>query len=56
MRNLYPNVSNRLANQPTGHFFVLTPNKVVEVKCDRSMMQTEQISESEVTDLAKRSR
>ncbi|MBA3501072.1 MAG: hypothetical protein H0T65_11895, partial [Deltaproteobacteria bacterium] len=59
MRNLlggYPNVSNRLANQPTGHFFVLTPGKAVELKCDRSMMQTEQISDSEVSELAKRSR
>lgn len=59
MRNLigaYPNVANRLANQPTGHFFLLTPGKAVELKCDRSMMTTEQVSETEVTELAKRSR
>jgi hypothetical protein len=59
MRNLlgeYPNVSGRLANQPTGHFFLLQSGKVAELKCDRSMMQTEQLSETEVTELAKASR
>ncbi len=55
MRNLigaYPNVGPRLANQPTGHFFVLANGKAIEVKSDRSMMQTEQLSEGEVTELA----
>lgn len=59
MRNLigsYPNMANRLANQPTGHFFLLTPGKAIELKCDRSMMTTEQVSDAEVTELAKRSR
>jgi adenylylsulfate kinase-like enzyme len=59
MRNLlagYPNVGPRLANQPTGHFFMLTPGQAIEMKCDRSMMQTEQISEAEIAELAKRSR
>jgi len=59
MRNLlgsYPNVSNRLANQPTGHFFLLTPGKALELKSDRAMMQTEQLPESDVLDLAKHSR
>ena len=59
MRNLlggYPNVGGRLANQPTGHFFVLTPGKAIELKCDRSMMHTEQISDTDLTELAKRSR
>jgi hypothetical protein len=58
MRNLlgsYPNVAGRLANQPTGHFFVLTPGKAMELKCDRSMMQTEQLPETEVAELAKQS-
>lgn len=56
MRNLlgsYPNVSGRLANQPTGHFFVLQPNKIAELKSDRAMMQTEQMSEAEVSELAR---
>ena len=59
MRNLlgsYPNVSTRLASQPTGHFFVLQPGKASELKCDRSMMQTEQMSDSEVTELARASK
>ena len=58
MRNLlgsYPNVSPRLASQATGHFFVLAANKIIELKSDRSMMLTEQISDTEVADLAKRS-
>ena len=56
MRNLigqYPNVGPRLATQPTGHFFVLTNGRAAEVRCDRSLMQTEQMSESEVVDLAR---
>ncbi|MDB4954577.1 MAG: putative ATPase [Myxococcales bacterium] len=57
MRNLlanYPNVSSRLATQPTGHFFVLA-NGTREIKCDRSMMTTEQMPDHEVTDLARAS-
>ncbi len=56
MRNLigqYPNVGPRLATQPTGHFFVLTNGRAAEVRCDRSLMQTEQMSESEVVELAR---
>ena len=56
MRNLigaYPNVGPRLANQPTGHFFVLANSKAIEVRSDRSMMQTEQMSESDVLELAR---
>ncbi len=49
----YPNVGSRLANQPTGQFFVLKDGTVAEVKCDRSMMETEQLSESEVAALAR---
>jgi DNA helicase HerA-like ATPase len=57
MRNLlgaYPQVASRLATQPTGHFFVLTTGRAAEVKCDRSLMQTEQMSEAELLDLARR--
>ena len=57
MRNLlsgYPNVAPRLATQTTGHFFVLTAGEAREIKCDRSLMQTEQLSEQEVTELARR--
>jgi hypothetical protein len=58
MRNLlgaYPQVASRLATQPTGHFFVLTTGRAAEVKCDRSLMQTEQMSEAELHDLARSS-
>lgn len=56
MRNLigpYPNVGPRLATQPTGHFFVLANGRATEVRCERSLMQTEQMSESEVVELAR---
>ncbi len=56
MRNLigaYPNVGPRLANQPTGHFFALANTRASEVRSDRSMMQTEQLSESEVLELTR---
>jgi len=59
MRNLigaYPNVGPRLATQPTGHFFVLASGRAVEVKCDRSLMQTEQMAENDVVELARRTR
>lgn len=55
MRNLlatYPNVAPRLATQPTGHFFLLH-GQAVEIKCDRSLMATEQMSEQEVAELAR---
>jgi hypothetical protein len=56
MRNLfgaYPNVAGRLAIQPTGHFLVLMPGKMLELKCDRSLMVTEQLADAEITDLAR---
>lgn len=56
MRNLlgpYPNVGPRLAAQPTGQFFVLTTGRAAEVRCDRSLMDTEQMSEAEVLELAR---
>ena len=59
MRNLigaYPNVGPRLATQPTGHFFVLTTGRSVEVRCDRAMMQTEQMAELDVLELARQLR
>ena len=55
MRNLlasYPNVGPRLATQPVGHFFVLA-DAVREIKCDRSLMATEQLPEHEVIELAR---
>jgi DNA helicase HerA-like ATPase len=57
MRNLlgsYPQVAPRLATQPTGHFFVLTTGRAAEVRSDRSLMQTEQMSEAELVELARR--
>ncbi len=59
MRNLlqgYPNVAPRLASQATGNFFVLTSSQVVEVKCDRSLMNTEQLSEQDIIALAQQTR
>jgi len=59
MRNLlgpYPNVGSRLAAQTTGHFFVLGDRHVVEVRCDRALMQTEQLAEHEIVALARRAR
>jgi energy-coupling factor transporter ATP-binding protein EcfA2 len=57
MRNLlgsYPQVASRLATQPTGHFFVLANGRAAEIKCDRSLMQTEQLSDADVIEVAKR--
>jgi hypothetical protein len=56
MRNLlasYPNVGPRLATQATGHFFVLANGEAREVRCDRALMSTEQLSEHEVAELAR---
>jgi energy-coupling factor transporter ATP-binding protein EcfA2 len=55
MRNLlsnYPNVGPRLATQPPGHFFVLADG-AKEIKCDRSLMTTEQLSDQDVSELAR---
>jgi hypothetical protein len=56
MRNLlagYPNVGPRLATQPTGHFFVLANGEAREVRCDRALMSTEQLSEHDLAELAR---
>jgi len=58
MRNLlagYPNVGARLAIQPTGHFVVLG-EAVREIKADRAMMITEQLSDTEIAELARATR
>ena len=58
MRNLlssYPNVAARLATQPTGHFFVLGAG-TQEIKADRAMMATEQLTDGEIAALAKATR
>jgi hypothetical protein len=55
MRNLlasYPNVGPRLATQPTGHFFLLGRG-TKELKADRSMMVTEQLSDDDIAELAR---
>jgi len=55
MRNLlagYPNVGPRLATQPTGHFFLLG-HGTKELKADRAMMITEQLSDDEILQLAR---
>jgi energy-coupling factor transporter ATP-binding protein EcfA2 len=59
MRNLigdYPDVGPRLASQRTGSFFLLTGPLKRELKADRSLMETIQLSESEVAELARRTR
>lgn len=56
MRNLlagYPNVSARLATQPPGAFFVLADGPPKEIRADRALMATEQMTEQEVADLAR---
>jgi hypothetical protein len=58
MRNLlasYPSVGSRLATQPTGHFFVLGTG-TREIRADRAMMATEQLSDHEIAELARASR
>jgi DNA helicase HerA-like ATPase len=58
MRNLlagYPNVAPRLATQPTGHFFVLGSG-TREIRSDRSMMITEQLSDTEIATLSRATR
>jgi Cdc6-like AAA superfamily ATPase len=59
MRNLigsYPDVGPRLASQRTGSFFLLTGTTKRELKADRSLMETVQQGESEVLELARRTR
>jgi hypothetical protein len=52
----YPDVGPRLASQATGHFFLLTGTTKRELKADRSMMVTRQLSDAEVAELARASR
>jgi DNA helicase HerA-like ATPase len=59
MRNLianYPDVGPRLASQRTGSFFLLTGTIKRELKADRSLMETVQLPEAEVADLARQTR
>ena len=59
MRNLignYPDVGPRLASQRTGSFFLLTGTNKRELKADRSLMETVQLAESEVAELARQTR
>lgn len=59
MKNLigpYPDVGPRLAAQRTGSFFLLTGTTKRELKADRSMMETVQVSEAEVAELARKTR
>ena len=47
------NVAGRLASLETGEFFRLTGGDVVEFKADRSILETEQLSEEALVKLAK---
>ena len=46
------NVKGKLARQQIGEFFMLQSGDVTEVKADRSLMDTEQIAEDEIRELA----
>jgi hypothetical protein len=59
MKNLignYPDVGPRLASQRTGSFFLLTGTTKRELKADRSLMETVQLPEAEVAELARQTR
>lgn len=49
-------VRSELAGQSAGEFFLVRDGEVVPVQSDRSLIDTTQISESEIVDLAKRTR
>ena len=51
----FPNVVSRLATQPTGHFFVLGDG-ATEIRCDPSLLRTEQVPEHEIIELARATR
>jgi hypothetical protein len=56
MRSLlgdYPNVSTRLAAQGVGHFFLLQKPPARELKADRPLMETQQLREDEIAQLAR---
>lgn len=56
MRNLigaYPDVGPRLASQRTGSFFLLTSSSKREIRADRALMETAQLAEAEVAELAR---
>jgi len=46
------NVKSKLARQSIGEFFMLQSGAVTEVKADRSLMDTEQLAEDEIRELA----
>ena len=47
------NVKGKLARQSIGEFFMLQGGKLTELKADRSLMDTEQLAEDEIRDLAR---
>lgn len=49
------NVKGKLARQSIGEFFMLQGGKVTEMKGDRSLMDTEQLAEDEIRQLARAS-
>jgi hypothetical protein len=59
MRNLiasYPDVGPRLAAQRTGSFFLLTGTAKRELRADRALMETIQLPDTAVADLARQTR
>jgi energy-coupling factor transporter ATP-binding protein EcfA2 len=48
------NVKGKLARQSIGEFFMLQGGAVSEIKADRSLMDTEQLAEDEIRELAHR--
>jgi DNA helicase HerA-like ATPase len=47
------NVKGKLARQSIGEFFMLQGGKVTELKADRSLLDTEQLAEDEIKELAR---
>jgi hypothetical protein len=59
MRNLlasYPDVGPRLATQRTGSFFLITGAGRRELRADRALMETVQLADAEVAELARATR
>lgn len=52
--SLRTDVSSKLASQDTGYFFFCHNGDVTRVQSDRSFLQTEQLSEAEILELASR--
>ena len=48
------NVTDKLAGQATGEFYLVREDNVMSVRSDESFMRTEQLPENEIAELARR--